>query len=120
MKKLALAGLMAAGVFGVSHMALAGVQDFTVENKTGMTISELYVSESTNDDWEEDVLGEDVLASGDSTKITFSNYQSSECSFDIKIVDSHDEAWTVEGVDLCRTHRVTFHREGNRVTYTTK
>lgn len=117
MKKLAVAGLVAISVLGVSRLALAGTQDFTVVNETGLVISELYVSESSNDNWEEDVLGSDVLGNDESTKITFNNYQEGECSFDIKIVDNHDEAWTVNGVNLCKTSTVTFRREGNKVVY---
>jgi hypothetical protein len=62
-----LAALLVAGVAVVR----AAIQDFTVTNKTGVALMALYVSETDNNDWEEVVLGEDVLADGDSTDISF-------------------------------------------------
>jgi hypothetical protein len=36
----------------------------TLENKTGSDLVELYASPSDVDEWEEDILGLDILASG--------------------------------------------------------
>jgi len=52
--------------------AETGTQDFTLVNHTGVAVFSLYISESTNDDWEEDVLGEDVLPDGDRVNVKFS------------------------------------------------
>ena len=38
-----------------------GKQNFTLVNQTGYDISEVYVSPANSSDWEEDVLGEDIL-----------------------------------------------------------
>src|SRR5215213_5597937 len=48
-----------------------GKQDFTLVNQTGVSINELYVSPHTTNEWEEDILGQDTLANGDSVDITF-------------------------------------------------
>jgi phosphoribosyl-AMP cyclohydrolase len=56
--------LLAAALFVPVAAGAQGKQDFTLHNKTGYTISEVYVSAANTDDWEEDVLGDDVLNSG--------------------------------------------------------
>src|SRR3546814_5026118 len=56
-------------VAGLSMPAVAwgqGKQDFTLINKTGYALSELYVSPNDEEDWQEDVLGKDILDDGHS------------------------------------------------------
>lgn len=43
--------------------------DFTLHNNTGYQIEEVYVSPTDTDDWEEDVLGEEVLENGAQVEI---------------------------------------------------
>jgi hypothetical protein len=45
--------------------------DFTLVNKTGYAITSVNVSPSGDDNWGEDVLGEDILVDGDSFEIQF-------------------------------------------------
>lgn len=59
-------------------------QDFTLHNETGQEIIEVYVSPTGVDNWEEDILGTDTLASGGSVDITFSRRH--EDRWDIKVV----------------------------------
>ena len=74
--------------------AFAGEQDFTLVNRTGVEIHELYIASSAQQDWEEDVLGADVLPIGESVDITFSVDESVEL-WDLKVVDSdgNDLQW---------------------------
>ena len=58
---LAVAALGACATIAASP-ALAAEQDFSLVNATGYEISELYVAPSQTSDWQEDVLGQDVLA----------------------------------------------------------
>ena len=59
----------AGGLFVVSAMG-ASAADRRVEivNKTGMTMTEFYASNTGASDWEEDILGVDVLANGDTVR----------------------------------------------------
>ncbi len=101
-RRLALAVL----VLLASVAAHAGKQDFVLVNRTGLIIAELYVSASDTNDWEEDVLGRDVLAHGESVTITFDT-RAQQCLYDIKTVDEDgDESMWTE-IDLCRATRVT-------------
>lgn len=102
--------LVAAGVIGVLNApeALAqGKQDFTVVNATGYTISELYVSPAKASDWEEDILGRDVLVDGDRTDISFSRKEDT-CRWDLKVVYEDDDSsaeWAA--LNLCEISTVT-------------
>lgn len=51
-------------ILGSASVALAGKQDFTLENQTGYQIEQVYVSSVNTDDWEEDVLGRRYLSDG--------------------------------------------------------
>ncbi len=111
------------GVLAFSALALpalAGKQDFTLINKTGFAIDQVYVSESSKSDWEDDVLGSEQLPNGQSKKITFNGYGTKVCKFDIKIVDPKGTGWTVEEVNLCETNQVTFKTKNGKVIYVTE
>lgn len=81
--------------------AFAGTQDFTLVNQTGVEIYSLFISESANDEWEEDVLGDDVLPDGDRMRITFAGR--SACLWDMMVTDDEGGNVTWEGIDLCST-----------------
>jgi hypothetical protein len=59
-------------VLSLTGLATAGDQDFTLVNKTGVAIGELFVSPASADDWGTDVLGVDILEDGDEVAIHFS------------------------------------------------
>jgi hypothetical protein len=96
--------LTAAFVVLLSLPAQAGTQDFRLVNQMGEDIWALHISESTNDDWEEDVLGENILPNGDSKLILFSDRNA--CLWDIKTVhdDGNDEVHEhiVNSINLCK------------------
>ncbi len=75
------------------------VQDFILENQTGVDIFFVYASPVESDSWEEDILGEDVLFDGDWTSISFSGYPGVQY-WDIMVVDEYDNEVYWEHVDL--------------------
>ncbi len=89
--------------------------DFTLVNKTGLTINEVYLSPSDDDEWGEDVMGKDVLANGEKVEITFSSGETS-CNWDLKIVDEDkdDVEWTK--LNLCTANEITLMYEGKKPT----
>jgi hypothetical protein len=97
---------MAGGIaVGLAAHVVAGTQDFTLVNKTGIVINNLYVSESASDSWEEDVLGDDVLDDGESVKITFRGRKA--CSWDLMVKDAEGEGLYWRNIDLCEVSKVT-------------
>ncbi|WP_017656127.1 hypothetical protein [Fortiea contorta] len=91
-----------------SPVVLADQRDFRVYNRTSSAIVNLYVAHSSTKTWEEDVLKNDVLASGESQKITFSGYGRNECYFDIKAKFEDGEVVEDYKINLCETNSYTF------------
>ena len=84
-------------------------QDFKLVNKTGYELKALYVSPSKSDDWQEDVLGEDVLGDGGAVNIHFSP-KANICKWDLKVVYSDDDSSAVwSNIDLCTVEKITIH-----------
>ncbi|MCH9651793.1 MAG: argininosuccinate lyase [Deltaproteobacteria bacterium] len=94
-----MASFAFAALMIVSLPASAGTQDFVLVNDTGFDIYEVYISETRDDDWEEDVLGEDILEDGDRLDMTFRGRKA--CLWDIMAVDEEDDSIEWTAVDLC-------------------
>jgi hypothetical protein len=75
-------------------------QDYYVDitNQTGFTIFYMYVSPADAKDWEEDVLGNEVLMNGDTKRVNLYNYFSP--MFDIRLVDEDGDTYTFWNVDV--------------------
>ena len=95
--KLAVAGLV---LLGASAAAIAGDFYVDITNKTGYTIMYMYVSPAKSDSWEEDVLGDDVLANGNTQRVNLTGYKSP--MFDIRLVDEDGDKYTFWGVDVSK------------------
>jgi hypothetical protein len=113
---IAAAAITAAVVLFAPAMAQEAKQDFTLVNKTGYVISEVYVSPSKADDWQEDVMGQDVLDDDGSVDISFHRSEHS-CKWDLKVVykvDNTTAEW--HGIDLCSVSTITIHYNANTDT----
>ena len=88
--------------------ARSGKQDFVLHNSTGVEIHELYVSPTTADEWEEDVLGVDTLPDGESVKITFEDREK-QSKWDLKVVDSKGNSIEWRDLNLVEISEVTLH-----------
>lgn len=93
----------------------AGEQDFVLVNETGFTIDEMYLSPVTTSDWEEDVLGEDVLEDGEDIEITFFNNEDA-CKWDLKIIDEEGDVVYWKNIDLCVAAIITLYYENGEPT----
>jgi hypothetical protein len=96
-------------VTAIQTSAFAGQQDFTFVNNSGYTIRHMYCS-ATND-WEEDVLGDDVLLNGHSFKLTFPASQTARY-WDIKVILSDGPEWYWTGLDLFNISTITLDSSG--------
>ncbi len=82
-------------------------QDFTLVNKTGYDIREVYVSPADASDWEDDILGDDELLDDDDQLIRFKRTEKT-CKWDLKVVYSEDDSEAIwYAVDLCKVSRIT-------------
>lgn len=80
-------------------------QNFTIRNRTGQTIRELYVSAVSSNEWEEDVLGADTLPNGEAAQIRFERSET-QCNWDIRVVFENDQSLEQRNVNLCQTTEI--------------
>ncbi|MGO4871712.1 MAG: hypothetical protein ACLPGW_14065 [Roseiarcus sp.] len=110
MKKTIIAfSIVAMAAFIGTAQAQEAKQDFTLVNKTGYEIKEVYVSPSKSTDWEDDILGDGVLDDRSSRDIHF-HRSTKTCHWDLKVVytvDSSDAVWN--DIDLCTVEKITIH-----------
>ena len=71
-----------------------------VTNATGYTMLFLQVSPVTSDSWGQDLLGEDVLGPGETTRVTLTGYASP--MFDIRLTDVDGDTYSFYGIDVER------------------
>lgn len=110
----------ALGILLAASPAFASRLDFSIFNHTGLTIQEVYVSESNDSDWGEDILERDVLADGEEFEIDMSDFGKKAKQFDIKIVDTDNKEWIVEDVNLERVHSIVIRKFMTRVWFEEK
>ncbi len=76
-------------------------QPLRVTNNTRMAIVEIYVSHVGTGNWQEDILGEDFLAPGNSTLLNIDDDKGS-CRFDFKAVFDDGTVTIRRDVYVCR------------------
>jgi hypothetical protein len=99
---LRAAGFSAAAVLSAAlFTAPATAQDlsFTLSNSTSYTVMEFYASPTDVADWEEDILGSDVLGAGESATVTIADGRS-QCEYDLRYVFD-DGTELTDQADLC-------------------
>ena len=115
MRNICVALLLSATALSTPIVAQQSKLDFTLLNRTGVVITELYVSVDEADDWEEDVLGRDVLKHGESLDITFQRSEKS-CDWDLKIKDEDGDEIEWDSLDLCAASHITLLYQNNKPT----
>ena len=78
-------------------------EGITIENSTGYTITEIYLSPSRTSAWEEDVLDWDVLANGSEVEINLRRAENT-CNWDLKVVYSDGDEAIWGGLNLCQDY----------------
>lgn len=99
------AAIIAGVVFLSSASGQAADQTFTLVNRTGLTLTEVYVSPATSDEWGENGLGQGVLEKNDRVKIRF-NRAEKACDWDLKVLDNTGASAEWTDFDLCQTSTI--------------
>jgi hypothetical protein len=88
-------------VLGLAAPALAQSNDpsFRMNNRTGVTVNEIYVSSANDNAWGADRLGQNVLPPGQSYVIRLPQAQ---CMNDIRVVFDNGQAHERRRVDTCQ------------------
>lgn len=105
-----LASLAAVFVLAFVSMAFAGAQDFILVNNTGADIYVVNISPSGVNDWEEDILGRDVLENGESVTVTFG--LGNTALWDIQAVFKDGSSISWYEINLLEVSKVTLLGDG--------
>lgn len=104
-RKSVFAGALSVSAF-VAAPAYAQELVFMLDNQSTEAVNEFYVSAVASNSWEEDILGQDVLPSGEAARITISN-AGDQCEFDLRIVYEGGSVVEEREIDLCETGSYT-------------
>ena len=101
--------------------AFAGDADFTLVNRTGYSLREVYITPSHKKDWGKDRMGENVLDNGKARLFKFSD--KSSCMQDLMVVFDDDASEVIwEEFDLCELNKITlkYNRKTRQVSADTE
>ena len=109
-KSLKVFFLTALFVMAMSAVAFAGAQDFVLVNNTGYPIYKVNVSAASTNNWEEDILGSDILPNGSSVRVNFGAGNTQYWDIQAIFEDGSAIAWY--NIDLLSTYQVTLNNDG--------
>ena len=88
------------------------ILDFKLVNNTGEDFYSVYLTETTTENWGEDILPQDIVKDGDTIEITF-EYIDDEtlCSWDLRLThdESEEEYIYINEIDLCKVSVLTLY-----------
>jgi hypothetical protein len=107
--RLSITALSAAAIgLAFATSAFASDADFTLKNRTGYQIDEVYVSPHSSKNWGRDRMGDDALADKESVKIVFP-HGNGACRFDIKVKYHDDDTAEWGDVNLCEYNAISLY-----------
>ncbi len=106
-KRFLMLSAIAVTALAGTNVALAADRNVKVINKTKTPIFGFYASRTSTNDWEEDILGDDVIMPGDSMIIDIDD-GSGACKFDLKGEFEDGEAVVKTNVDVCQLSEFSF------------
>ena len=107
LKRFLLLSVVATTALAGTHTALAADRKVKVINKTKTPIYGFYASRTSSNDWEEDILGDDVIMPGESMVINIDD-GSGACKFDFKGEFEDGDEVVKTNVDVCKIGEFSF------------
>ena len=98
-----------AALLMLAATAQAANRHVDIVNKTGMTMKHFYASTTGTDDWEEDILGRDVIEDGDTFDINVDD-GSGACRYDFKAVFENGTSLVRKNINVCQVGSFTYNR----------
>ena len=95
--------------------ARAEQTEFTLVNKTGFDIAEVYVAPAGAEQWEDDVLGDSSLDDGEEATIRFDRKETAE-KWDLRIVDEDGKTIVWKSLNLLKIKKLTLFYRGRKAT----
>lgn len=109
-KSLKVFFLAALFVMGLSSVAFAGAQDFVLVNNTGYPIYVVNVSPASSNDWQNDILGSQILGNGQYCEVSFPTNGVQYWDLQAAFEDGSSLSWY--NIDLLSTYQVTLNNDG--------
>lgn len=118
LKTFAIAMAVSSALLG-STAAVAGDSDFTLVNKTGITISGVFLSPANKTSWGKDRLGDKTLAQNQSRLFKFSDKAACNQDMLVQFDDKGNSDLTWEDLNLCEINKLTlrYNKAKNEVSY---
>ncbi len=107
LKRFFLLSAITVTALASANTALAADRHVKVINKTRTAIFAFYASRTSTSDWEEDILGDDVIMPGESMRINIDD-QTGACKFDFKAEFEDGDEVIKNGVDVCKVGEFSF------------
>ena len=108
--RLTLGGLAAVALFAAAAQGQGDVSPplfpahaLRVSNHSALTMVNFYATNVDEEGWRSDLLGETVLASGQSIDLTI-NDGSGQCLYDFRAVFANGRVETAHSVNICQLH----------------
>ena len=108
LRNFAYAGAALAFALSLASPAAALDRHVKIINETSFDIVEFYGSNTGTNDWEEDILGKDVLYSGKSVNVNFDD-GSGYCMFDFRAVFSDGDVLVRRKINVCEIGTYRYH-----------
>src|SRR6266850_3639713 len=90
-------------------------QDFTLVNETGVEIDKVFISPHDKNDWEEDILGQDTLPTGQKVDIKFHRAEKAPV-WDLRIEDNKGNGIEWENLNLLEIAKLTLYYKDGKGT----
>jgi hypothetical protein len=101
--------LMLVSLFFVTALSAQNYQlKFSIVNATGIDLYGVYVSESVDDTWGDDVIPGDLFNDGTTVEVTIPIDNDTMCVHDIKVTDYDEEGVVFPEIDFCEVSVLTF------------
>ena len=103
--------LAACGLFAAATITAASAADRRVDiiNKTGLAMTEFYASNTGTNEWEEDILGLDVLENGETVNVNIDD-GTGKCRFDFKAVFQGGQELVRKNINVCEIESFTYRK----------
>jgi len=96
----------AAGEPAAAEAADVAEVKFNLKNATSFTLTHLYMSPAASDDWDNDILGDQVVDAGETAEVSIDDGVES-CMYDFRADFEDGDAVDVRGVDVCKIEGTT-------------
>jgi hypothetical protein len=81
---------------------------FTVVNNTSFDIANLYVGNSDDNTWGDDLLAGQIMNPSQTATVTLYSYDGSTCLYDVAVIGTEGQKGSIYRFDLCNLDTVTF------------